>query len=95
MSYLIQEWREELLYGKSDYSVDLLEGENHTILYDDSFEGFDGIVTIFIDDSLGIMGCLEGDWRREFDEEFEEGYEASFRLFRSLYLEFGLEMVVI
>lgn len=95
MSYLVQNWREELLYGILDYSIELLEGEEHTIIYDNSFEGFDGIVTIFIDNGLGIMGCVEGDWRREFDEEFEKGYEASFLLFRSLYLEFGLEMVVI
>jgi hypothetical protein len=72
----------------------VLIDEEFAILYDDSFFGFEGIITAFSDDVLDFMGVLQGDWRREFDERFDNGYDECFLLFRELYKEFGLGMVL-
>lgn len=72
----------------------VLMHDEFAILYDDSFFGFDGIITAFSDEILDFMGILHGDWRREFDELFDEGYDECFKLFRDLYREYGMGMVL-
>ena len=92
MFYLTQEWEKRtLLNGEVNYL--LLLHDEFAVIYDDSLWGFDGIVTAFADDTLDLMGVLQGDWRREFDEVFDEGLEASFNLFRELYREYGIGMM--
>lgn len=94
MSYLTQIWEtESLLGGLVNYRI--LKCDDFAILYDDSLHGFDGIVTAFSDEVLDMMGVLEGDWRREFDEIYDEGYEAAFFLFRELYSEYGIGMILV
>ena len=93
MHYLTQDWQERsLLNGSFEYL--LLMHDEYSVIYDDSLWGFSGIVTAFADEVLDIMGCLEGDWRREFDEVYDEGYESSFLIFRELYKEFGIGMMI-
>jgi len=93
MSYLTQTWeKRSVLHGEMVYS--LLLHDEFAVIYDDSFYGFDGIVTAFSDEVLDFMGVVEGDWRREFDELFESGYDESFLLFRKLYKEYGVGMMI-
>lgn len=95
MSYLTQEWEEQsVLNGSLVYSVLIDEENAFAVVYDDSFFGFNGIVTAFSDETLGFMGVLEGDWRREFDEIHHLGYGPSLLLFRKLFSEYGIGMVL-
>lgn len=93
MYYLTQDWEERSLLG-GELVYQLLINEDFAIVYDDSFVGFDGIVTAFSDEVLDFMGVLQGDWRREFDEIYDEGYGPAVELFRELYKEFGIGMIL-